>query len=226
MKTALAVFLLARTLSAWNALELARDRQDRAALESMVADLGKRADQAPADPNVQYRFALAASYLAEVGLELREKDLAQKIAEQGIRAAERAVALRPANGDYHRVLGVLCGQVIPANIFSGFTYGKRARDAISKALELDPKSSKAYLARGIGYYYLPTALGGGTDRAIADFRKAIELDVRSADAHLWLGLALRKAKQNTGARKALEKSLELNPGRVWTKVQLEKTPPQ
>jgi hypothetical protein len=35
---------------------------------------------------------------------------------------------------------------------------------------------------------------------------------------------MRKAKRNAEARKAFSKSLELNPNRVWTKQQLEKTP--
>jgi len=45
-----------------------------------------------------------------------------------------------------------------------------------------------------------------------------------ADAHLWLGLALRKAGRNAEARRAIARSLELNPRRVWAKQQLEKTP--
>jgi tetratricopeptide (TPR) repeat protein len=226
MNLAAVLLLFAGTLTGSSELESARNHQDRGTLEKIVADLGAKADQSPGAAEAQYRFAVAASYLAEVGLEVRDKDLAERIAESGIRSAERAVALKPGNAEYHRVLGTLCGQVIPANILSGFTYGKRARDSINRALELDPKSSKAYLARGIGNYYLPPAFGGGPDKAIADFRKAIELDSKSADAYLWLGLALRKTRQNGEARKAFEKSLELNPDRVWAKVQLEKTPAQ
>src|SRR5437867_2265651 len=55
---------------------------------------------------------------------------------------------------------------------------------------------------------------------------AIELDPQSAEAQLWLGIALRKAGRNAEARKAFEKSLELNPARVWARQQLDKTPAQ
>lgn len=206
--------------------EAARDRQDRAALEGIVADLSAAAHKAPNDAEAQYRVALASSYLAEVALELRDRAQAQRVAEAGIRAAERAIALKPDIAEYYRVLGTLCGQVIPANVLAGLSYGKRAKDAINKAIERDPKSSKAHLARGIGNYYLPAALGGGAGVAIADLKKAIELDSKSAEAWLWLGLSLRKERQNAEARKAFQKSLELNPRRVWTKQQLEKTPAQ
>jgi tetratricopeptide (TPR) repeat protein len=221
-----ALFLMAALLAAPGALESARDRQDRPALEKQAAELAAAAQKTPRDAQAQYRAALAFSYLAEVALQLRDKSQAERAAESGIQAAERAVALDGRNAEYYRVLGTLCGQVIPANVLAAFSYGKRAKDAISKALELDPRSSRAYLARGIGNYYLPEPLGGGPGVALPDIRKAIELDPKSAEAYLWLGLALRKAHQNAEARRAFSKSLELDPNRVWAKQQLEKTPAQ
>ncbi|MBI2679689.1 MAG: tetratricopeptide repeat protein [Candidatus Solibacter usitatus] len=213
-------------LGAGNELEKARDRQDRFALEKSVAELKRAAQQTPGDAEAQYRLALASSYLAEVSLELRDKAQAQRVGETGVQAAERAIALRKDVAEYYRVLGTLCGQVIPANVLGGLSYGKRAREAIAKALELEPKSTKAYLARGVGKNYLPAALGGGAEIAIHDFERAAELDPKLADAHLWLGLALRKVNRNADARKAFARSLELDPERVWTKQQLDKTPAQ
>lgn len=227
MRRAMIMFLAAAALCvAADDLDKARDRQDRPALEKTVADLARAAQQAPNDADAQYRFALASSYLAEVALEVRDRSQAQRVAETGVQAAERAIVLRKDVAEYYRVLGTLCGQVIPANVLGSLTYGKRARDAIAKAIELDPKFAKAYLARGVGNYYMPTALGGGTEPAIRDFERALELDPKSADAHLWLGLALRKASRTADARKAFMRSLELDPDRVWTKQQLEKTPAQ
>lgn len=208
------------------ALKDARDRQDRPSLEKQITELSAAAQKAPGDADAQYRVALASSYLAEVALELRDKNQAERAAESGIRAAERAIALNARNAEYYRVLGTLCGQVIPANLLAAFSYGKRAKEAINKALELDPKSSNAYLARGIGNYYLPDPLGGGPSVAIPDIRKAIELDPKSSEAYLWLGLALRKAHQNAEARQAFSKSMQLDPNRVWARQQLEKTPAQ
>jgi tetratricopeptide (TPR) repeat protein len=205
-------------------LEKARDLEDRPALERGVAELSSAADKAPNDPDVQYRLALGASYLAEVSLELRDKAAAERAAKTGIPAAERAVALKPDNAEYHRVLGTLCGQVVPANVLLGLSYGKQAQEAIEKAIALDPKSAKAHLARGIGNYYTPALLGGGPELALKDLRRAIELDPKSAEVYLWLGLTLRKLHQNAEAREAFAKSLELNPSRVWTRQQLDKTP--
>jgi len=206
------------------ALETARDQQDRAALQKLVDESFAAAQQAPKDADAQYRAALASSYLAEVAMELRDKKLAEQAAVRGVKAADQAIALKPDVAEYQRVLGTLCGQVVPANLITGLSYGKRAKDAIDKAVQMDPKSPAAYMARGVGNYYLPPALGGGIDMAVADFRKALVLDAKDADAWLWLGIALRKQNKNGEARSAFTKSVELNPKRIWAKEQLDKTP--
>jgi tetratricopeptide (TPR) repeat protein len=218
------VLVLAAFLAAPQAtLQLARDQQDRAALQRIADEAGAAAAKAPNDADAQYQMAVASSYLAEVALEQGDKRLAQQAAERGVKAAEQAVSLKPQIAEYYRVLGTLCGQIVPANVFAGLSYAKRARDAIDKAVALDPKSSMAYMARGVGNYYIPAALGGGFGLATADFRKAIDLDPRNADAWLWLGMSLRKENKNAEARQAFSKSLELNPRRVWATQQLEKT---
>ncbi len=218
-------FVLAATLGAAD-LESARDRQDRTALERAAADLAAAAGNTPQDATAHFNAALAYSYAAEVALELRDKGAAERASRAGIAMAERAVSLKPSAAEYYRVLGTLCGQVIPANVLAGIPFARRAQDAIVKALERDPKSAPAYLTRGVGNYYLPPAFGGGIEKAIADFEKAIQFNPKYADAYLWLGLAHRKANRNAEARKAFTKSIELNPNRVWAKQQLEKTPEQ
>jgi tetratricopeptide (TPR) repeat protein len=216
---ALAVPLIAAALD----MEAARDKQDRPALEKMAAESAAAADKSPKDAGAQYRAALAASYVAEVALEVRDKAKAAQTAEAGIKLAERAVALQPT-AEHYRLLGTLYGQAAAGgNMLSIVSYGKKARDAVAKALEMDPKAARNWLARGIGNYYM-AALGGGQDAAIADMKKAVEIDPKLAEAYLWLGVSLRKAKRNAEARQAFQKSLELNPRRVWAKEQLDKTP--
>ena len=183
-------------------LETARDAQDRAALERMASEWTGAADKQPADAASQYRAALAQSYLAEVALELRDKNLARTAAETGIRLAERAVQLNGATAEYHRVLGTLCGQVIPANVLAGLRYGRCARESINKAIELDPKAALAYVSRGVGNYYLPAGFGGGIDPAIADFQKGISLSPKLAEAHMWLGLRAPQGRQAGMAKPA------------------------
>ena len=219
------VLLIAGLLAgaAPSALELARDQQDRPALEKIAGEYAALAAKAPNDAEAQYRSALAYCYSAEVAIEQRDRKLGRQMAELGMKAAEKAVSLKPENAEYHRVLGSLYGQAV-TDIMSGLSYGPKAKDAINKAVEKAPKSSSVYVARGVGSYYLPAQLGGGAKLAIPDFQKAIELDSKNAEAWLWLGLSLRKENKDAEARQAFTKSLELNPRRLWAKQQLEKTP--
>lgn len=223
MRWAIAGVLLAASAFSRADLEKARNAQDRSRLEQLGRELSAAAEKRPEDAPSQYRAALAQSYLAEVAIEQRDKNTARAAAEDGMHAAERAAALAPKEAEYHRLLGTLCGQAI-RDAFSGLKYGKCALEEVNKAIELDPTSAVNYLSRGVGYYYLPAPFGGGVDRAIPDFEKAIQIDPKFAEAHLWLGIALRKANRNADARKALERSLQLNPSRAWARQQLEKTP--
>jgi tetratricopeptide (TPR) repeat protein len=208
------------------ALLHARDAQDRAALEKLVAGARAAADKSKNDADAQYRLALASSIEAEVALEVKDNAAAERAAEGGVKAAEAAIAINPNNAEYYRVMGTLCGQVIPANILAGLGYGHRAKDAIEKARQMDPKSPLVWIADGVGNYYLPPALGGGPDLAIKSFQRALQLDPNNAEAWLWLGLAQRKKHLNGDARASFGKSLALDPARVWAKVQLDKTPPK
>lgn len=203
----------------------ARDLQDRATLQHLAGDAILAADKHANDAEAQYRAALAQSALAEVATEMRDKAQARTAADAGIKAAERAVTLRPERAEYHRILGTLCGQDAAATGGLGaLKFGRCALEEVNKALEIEPKSALNHMSHGVGNFYLPQALGGGLDLAIKDFQDALALDAKSADAHLWLGVALRKANRNAEARKELQKAVQLNPGRIWAKQQLDKTP--
>ncbi|HWE48788.1 MAG TPA: tetratricopeptide repeat protein [Bryobacteraceae bacterium] len=223
----LAAGLLTTSVFAADDLEKLRDRQDRAGLTQSAAALAAAAEKTPNEADAWYKAAVAQSLLAEVAMELGDKLGSQKAAEEGAREAEKALALNSRNAEYYRIEGTLCGQIIPANpIMGALTYGRRAKEALDKAIEMDPKSSKAFIAHGVGYYYLPVNFGGGPENAMKDFRQALAIDPKSAEAYLWIGIAQRKLKKNTEAREAFNKSLQLDPGRIWTKSMLDKTPPQ
>jgi tetratricopeptide (TPR) repeat protein len=209
-----------------NELSAARDRQDLAALDRAIADSkGAAADAKAAE--AQYKLALANSYAAEVAMELRDKKKSEAYAEAGMEPAQKALADNGGNAEYHRLMGQLCGQVIPASPLMGaLKFGSCARDEITKALQLNDKLALAYVSRGVGNYYLPASMGGGVDEALKDFDKAAALDPKLSDAYLWKGITLRKANRNAEARKALEQALQMNPGRLWAKQQLEKIPAQ
>jgi tetratricopeptide (TPR) repeat protein len=203
----------------------ARDRQDSAGLEHMVKQCQEAVQQTPQSADANYQLALAYSYSAEVAMELRDKKKAEAMAEAGLDPAQKAVGENGGKAEYHRLLGELCGQVIPANpLFGALKYGQCARDEIDKALKLDSNLALAYVSRGVGNFYLPASMGGGVDMALKDLDKAIALNPNLAEAYLWKGVTLRKANRDAEARKSFERALQLDPNRLWAKEQLSKTP--
>ena len=208
-----------------NELKQARDRQDLPALQKIIAQDEQAAKANDKSADAQYRLALANSYAAEVAMELRDKRKAEAFAEAGIDAAQKAVAANGSDAEYHRVLGGLCGQVIPASpVFGGMKYGQCAQQELNKAIQLNGNLALAYVSRGVGYTYLPASFGGGVDLALKDFNKAISLDPNLADAYLWKGVALRKVSRNAASRQAFQKALQLDPNRLFAKQELAKTP--
>jgi tetratricopeptide (TPR) repeat protein len=204
-------------------LKRARDAQDLAALDRLIAQYRRTADADPRSAEAQYQLALANSYAAEVAMELHDKKKSENYAEAGMEPARKAVAANESNAEYHRLLGELCGQVIPASpLLGALKYGQCAKDEINRAIQLDNKLALAYVSRGVGNYYLPASMGGGADAALEDFNHAISLNLKSAEAYLWKGVALRKANREAEARQALQRAVELDPDRIWAKQQLEK----
>ena len=63
-----------------------------------------------------------------------------------------------------------------------------AVEDFTKYIKLDAEDATAYFNRGVAYY----VIGGRTADAVADFRKAAELDPKDAYAALWRDLAERR----------------------------------
>ena len=78
-------------------------------LQSMIAQLGAAAAKAPNDATAQYSLALGCSFLAEVMIEQHERKPARQIAEQGIKAAEKAVVVA---GPVARVAPIVLGGLL------------------------------------------------------------------------------------------------------------------
>lgn len=206
-------------------LQKARDQQNLAALDAMIGELKHAADADSKSPEAQYRLALAYSYAAEVAMELHDKKKSETYAEAGMGPAKKAVDENGGNAEYHRLLGEICGQIIPASPLMGtLKYGPCAKDEINKAIQLDSRLALAYVSRGVGNYYLPASMGGGVDLALKDLDTAIQLDPNLPDAYVWKAVTLRKANRDSEARQAFQKALQLDPNRIWAKEQLQKTP--
>jgi len=92
----------------------------------------------------------------------------------------------------------------------------RARELVERALELNPNSSDAHLARG------NLAMQGDLDwvRAEAEFQQAIALNPSSSIARLWYGMLLFHLQRHDESRKQFLAALDMDPLRIGLKFML------
>jgi len=81
-----------------------------------------------------------------------------------------------------------------------------ALDSFNSALAVNRRFAPAYYYRGEAYDALDKS-----DKAVEDYRKAIEYEPNYADAHFKLGLALLKQRDTPGAVKAFNQVVMLAP---------------
>src|SRR5438034_1657204 len=92
---------------------------------------------------------------------------------------------------------------------------RKAGDYFQKAIDLDPKYALAYAGLGDVHSLVPvyagTAPQDDVPKALADARKAVELDDKLAESHTSLGNALVSSVQLKAAEAEFRRALELNP---------------
>jgi tetratricopeptide (TPR) repeat protein len=197
----------------------ARKARDRASIEDLQQIVEKTRKEATATNTFEayLHLALFDMWLCEA-IETHQNDaLFKKVAEDGVAAAEKAVALNPQSSNAHWLLGDLLNQLIPHVFGGGMRYGTRATDELDRAIELDAKNAEAYVSRAISYYYTPESFGGSKSKAFELLTKAVESDDQADTPHIWLAQFHLDSGRKLQALREITLALKANPDRSFTK---------
>lgn len=165
VSTALAVLALLASTPALadartDAIKAFEARQDRAAL----AQLEALAKASPDDAEMHDYYGRALARASR--------------AEPAVAALTRAVELAPTRSDYHlHLVSALSLQISQVGMFKKMSLGKRVREHMDRAVELDPASVPAREALMQFYAQAPGIAGGSMDKAHEQAAAIAKLDV-------------------------------------------------
>jgi tetratricopeptide (TPR) repeat protein len=246
MKTSLSSLLLAAALplvaGAWPAPAHAFDATAVAAarrdLQSAVnhGDLGallavraRFAALSAAEPDAAllHDWVAVATWRA-LPLEIqKDRKLAEKLGDDAITHAEKAIAADPKDAEALAILGGLQGMMTTLRPGDIMTLGPQSGANLARAAALAPNDPRVALLQGIGDLHKPAQFGGGPEVSLPDFRRAQELFAKESvadstapdwgrdDACLWEGQALARLSEWEKARDAYRRALEANPANGW-----------
>ena len=175
----------------------------------MAAEYAAAADQAPGNADAQYRAALAASYLAEVEIELHDR----KAGPAGRRAGHQGRRKgRGAQAGRRRILRAAGHALRPGRHRPDerpAATAPSAKDAIDKAVGRRPILPRSTWRAAWAISMCPRSSAAARRRPSRISARPSSWIRENAEAYLLLGLSLRKQNQNAEARQAIAKSLEL-----------------
>jgi len=146
----------------------------------------------------------------EGSLDHVQKLFDEKKYEEALGEIEALIAKDPKNADYHAWKGNIMGSLAQGNPVNMMKYGMGAMQEYEKALELDPDNVMGHFGRGVGRLMAPQGFGGDVDGAVEDLEFACSKG-GFADSFYFLGVAYKKKGNNSKAKEALKKALELKP---------------
>jgi tetratricopeptide (TPR) repeat protein len=194
----------------------ARDQADVPALHQLIAQSQSDAKQKNTAEAYE-RVAQLNLWLCEAGHVNNDNKTVKQGAQDGIAAAEKAVALNANSSEAHRLNGDLTGELIGVVFMGGMRHGKHAGDELDKAIQLDPNNAEAYIGRAIGYFFTPSTFGGSKDKAAELLQKAISIDPNSGRAHIWLAQVYQSQGKHDDAQREINEALRIDPDRRFAK---------
>ena len=142
--------------------------------------------------------------------------LAQRVVARAVAEYEIAARLDPHFADALARSALGYGLALDWDLYPGVPPDSvlaRGEAAAERALQLNPRSSDAWMARGyLLSFRNPLSYEGGAEA----FRQAIDLDPRSADAYQFRGTTLFELGDDSAAAEALHRALAIDPLRPIT----------
>jgi tetratricopeptide (TPR) repeat protein len=159
----------------------------------------------------------------------KEGGAPHKYLDEGIAYLETAIKLKKDFTEGYILLASLYGQKAADEMVASF-FGPKSTYMVTKALKMEPENPRAHLIDGIGKFFAPKAFGGDPEKALQALEKAEKCfpnyqspnaaypDWGYVETYAWLAQVRRARRDYSGARKALQAGLAMDPENLWLKT--------
>jgi tetratricopeptide (TPR) repeat protein len=180
--------------------------------------------QHPDNADYFYDLARVNAYRCEAYAAHGDRKRGESALDEAILNVQQSLKLNEKSANAHSLLADLYGRKISFGVgmFAGPKFGPKIKAENQRAQDFDANNARVFASLGRQYLNAPKMFGGDVDKAIENFRKSIQLDPKSDETFVWLGIALRKKGDAGGAAQVFNEALRLNPRSAFTKQTAEK----
>jgi tetratricopeptide (TPR) repeat protein len=139
--------------------------------------------------------------------------------ERGVAAGEQAAKISPARPEGHFWLAANMGALAESfGAMQGLKYRGRIKDALERALAIDPAWQQGSADRALGWWYhrVPGLFGGSESQAETHLRRALTYNQASTATLYFLGEVLVERGKRTEARAMLQRVSDVPLDPDWT----------
>jgi tetratricopeptide (TPR) repeat protein len=184
--------------------ELYRRREDLASAKRAVA---LWTATAASDFEAAWKLSRAHYWLGTHGPESER----QAALENGVRAGDAAVRLRPDRPEGHFWLAANMGTLAESfGMSQGLKYRSRIKSELERSMAIDPlwQEASAETALGQWYFKVPRLFGGSRAKAEEHFRRVLDRFPQNKNASAFLAEVLAAQGRTAEARGLLERVIE------------------
>lgn len=163
----------------------------------------------PKDFEAAWKLSQVRYWIAQ---HMPQDDRARKVYEQGVAAAEMAIAAEPNRPHGYFWKGANMGMLGESfGIMAGLKYRKPIKEALEKSAAIDPSYRQGSALRALGRWYckVPGLFGGDKKKSLEYLNKALAHNPNSTITHYFLAETYVEMGKKAEAKAELQKVLEL-----------------
>jgi tetratricopeptide (TPR) repeat protein len=170
-----------------------------------------------------------ASYKRSMILLQVDKDKAVAYLDTAVSRLEEAVSRDRTFAEAYALLSSCLGMKISFAPAEAMALGPKSSSALARAKELAPTNPRVAMVGALATYNTPPMYGGSKERGFEEMKSAVGLfdhwgvtdslqpDWGKDEIWAWIGIAHMQRKEMIQAKRALDRSLEINPDNGWVK---------